>query len=203
MISKDKIKEPIKYIYTTTVSGLILIAPLVIILVVVIKLSIYLIGLVRPALISLQDLFGANDVQPWAWIVLLVVTLFLAGLFFKIQIIKRTVGKLEDRILSLFPGYRMLKSLARSVESSEDQLMKPAMLKEEETWMPCFLIEQTNDLATIFIPEAPNVNAGDIKIVRAENIIILPITNLKMTMIIRDYGLGLHKWVTPTQKNLG
>jgi uncharacterized membrane protein len=189
-------KEPIKYIYKTTVTGLILITPLIIILIVVLKLSSYLVDLVKPVFSSIEDFAGVNTIQPWVWIVLLVVGLFLAGLIFKIHIVRRTIGQFEDRILSLFPGYRMMKSLARSAESSEDQLMKPALVFEEEIWQPCFLIEETNGLATVFIPEAPNVGSGDIKILRKEYVHRLPITNIAMTLMIRDYGLGLSRWIT-------
>jgi len=184
------IKKALRFIYKTILTGLIYLLPVAVIAIVLFKILIYLIELINPTLSWVNSLFGLPDSNNWSATILIALLFFVVGLLLKIRKLKRIIGQWEDKILVLFPGYRFVKSIARNQKSSEDILMKPAFYKDNDNWQPCFLVETNGNLSTIYIPEAPNVNAGSIVVTSSDKIFLPPITNFQMTLMIRDYGLS-------------
>lgn len=186
----SEIKKALRFIYKTILTGLVYLLPVVVILIVLFKILFYLIELINPTLSWINSLFGIYGSRNWEGVILITLFFFIGGLLLKIRKLKRIIGHWEDKILVLFPGYRLVKSIARNHKTSEDILMKPAFYKDNDNWQPCFLVETNGNLSTIYIPEAPNVNTGSIVVTSSDKIFLPSITNLQMTLMIRDYGLS-------------
>jgi len=180
-----------KFVYKTMVTGVILLLPLIVVSLALFKIVEYLvIGLIQPLLIGLNNFLGMGDSPIWVGITLLVLAFFLLGLLVRVRQMKMLIDVWETKVLSLFPGYRMVKSITRLDDLTDDTLMKPAVLIQEGSSQLCFLVETKEMFFTIFLPEAPNVNAGNVVVVPAASVRQLEISNLKFIVIIRDYGLG-------------
>lgn len=58
-----------------------------------------------------------------------------------------------------------------------------------------FLVEQGEKLSTVFIPDAPRHDAGEVKIIPSERIEKLDVSVNKFTQRIKTYGKGAIKWI--------
>jgi uncharacterized membrane protein len=73
--------------------------------------------------------------------------------------------------------------------------MSPILIHEEDSWSLAFLIEQGEIYSTVFIPDAPRHDAGEIKIIRSNRIQKLDISSNKFSQSIKTFGKGAIKWV--------
>lgn len=174
---------------------LLILAVLIYIVVKAVEFTIYLIRSAGELLANVLGIEGNNSITTIALFIILSVVL---SLLFQIKRIGDILERFEDLMLSLIPGYRLMKSIARSQQDSKDTLMKPVLMLSDDEWQPGFLIQENDHWATVFIPDVPQVNAGEVKITARENIVILPISNLKMTIALRDYGLHVIDWIKAT-----
>jgi len=107
-------------------------------------------------------------------------------------LVRSWVRKVEDTILINLPGYALLKSITASAigEQSETD-MSPVLIHEDDNWSPAFLVEKGEKYSTVFIPEAPKHDSGEIKIIPSTHVEILDINTHKFTQSIKSFGKGL------------
>lgn len=132
-----------------------------------------------------------------AGILTMIILCIITGLAFQTAIVKRCIDKAEAKVLSYFPGYLLLKSLASEVlDASNERVLVPVLVKDGDSYRPGFLTEQHGGLCTVFIPEVPQVNAGELQIVLVSSVIRLPISSHAMKHMIRNLGKGITR-LTP------
>jgi uncharacterized membrane protein len=181
-----------RFLRTTIAGGILFLIPLVILASVAKKGLKFLEPITAPWDRTLPDNFlwgldGSNLIG----IGILLLISFVAGLIFKVSVVKSSISKIEENFLSYIPGYAFLKSMAtEALGRSDETSLRPVLVKDEDKYLLGFLVEQRGTLCTVFIPEAPQANSGDVQIVLEECVIKLSITSNAMKFIIRNLGKG-------------
>ena len=120
---------------------------------------------------------------------------FISGLAFRSQLIKRWIGKLEDNVLSLLPGYTLVKSItADAVGEKFDHSLQPVLVQDGDSWDIGFLVEEVEGLCTVFFPEIPRLDSGAAKIVPADTVKRINVPANLASRSLRNYGRGALNW---------
>lgn len=129
-------------------------------------------------------------------LLLLILVCFVSGILFRLPRVKKWVGKLEDDVLSYMPGYSLLKSIAADAVGGEiENQMTPVLVQDEDAWNIGFLVEEGEGLCTVFFPEAPRHDSGEVKIVPATSVKKLGIPANKVSLSLKSFGKGALHWV--------
>jgi uncharacterized membrane protein len=182
---------------TTIAGGILFLIPVVIILSVARKALVILQPITEPWDKRLNNnIIWGLDGHNLVGIGLLLVICFVAGLVFKVSIVRSSMSKIEKNLLTYIPGYALIKSLATEAFSdSKEDVLTPVLIKDENCYRPGFLVEQHGDFCTVFLPEPPQANAGELQIVPSASVIRLSVSSSAMKFIIRNLGRGVSKLV--------
>lgn len=190
-------KAMTKFIRTTLAGGILFMIPLVIILSVV-KRSLGFVSKVTAPLTKHMDeeiIWGMNG-DNLVGIAVLLTLCFLCGLLFRFAPVQSSINKLEEKFLSYIPGYTLLKSLANdALRETRGESMVPIFVKEGKGYRPGFLIEQKGKLCTVFLPEAPQANTGELQVVSNDVVIKVSISASAMNYLIRNLGKGTIEYI--------
>lgn len=108
----------------------------------------------------------------------------------------RSVGQwIERKVLLPLPGYRVVKSLTRSLGSVDgEESFQPGLLRSDDGSREIiYLIEDHGDgQATVMIPWTPTAMAGNLKIVNRGRIEPLNASLAEVTRVIGHWGVGSH-----------
>ncbi len=120
----------------------------------------------------------------------------MSGLLFRSTYIKNLVRKLEESVLNFIPGYALIKSItADSIGEQIDQKMTPILIKDDDSWNLAFLVEEGTELSTVFIPDAPRYDAGEVKIIPTVLVKKLNVSTTVFSRSIKNYGKGAISWL--------
>lgn len=129
-------------------------------------------------------------------IFILILICFFSGLLFKTIIIKKWITLLEEKILIGLPGYPLIKSIISGVIGKDEAAtMKPVMIQDGDSWKLAFLVDEGEKISTVFIPDAPRIDAGEIRIVPSIIIRKLDINVTLFTNSIKSFGKGAKDWI--------
>jgi hypothetical protein len=97
------------------------------------------------------------------------------------KVAKKAVQWLEDRVLVFVPGYSYIR--ARSTDwfgKEKTENWKPATIFVDDNEVICFVIDETEDYCSIFLPAAPTPSSGSICVREKKNVTFLPIKYQKL-----------------------
>ena len=96
-----------------------------------------------------------------------------------------------ENILSMIPGYTLIKGMTETATGKETENLKEVVLVDiEEVWQLGFLMEMIDDdLAVVYIPGAPSPTSGDVVFVKRDRLKILDIPGLSALKISKKLGL--------------
>lgn len=127
---------------------------------------------------------------------LLIIICFIGGMLFRSQRIKKNIQKLEESVLDFVPGYSLMKSItADAIGENIDHKMVPILIKDDVIWNLAFLVEEGPVISTVFIPDAPRHDAGEVKMIPTELIKKLDVSTSVFTRCINNYGKGAMNWL--------
>ena len=142
-----------------------------------------------------ETLFGLHTGKLMATASLLIVC-FLAGLLFRLAIVKKAIHKLEENVLSHFPGYAMLKSKASDTLNEKiEYYISTVIVRDGEIRSIGLLIEEANGLCTVFFPKAPKNESGDVKIVPAQYVTRVDVPTKETLLLFKGFGKGMIHWI--------
>ena len=182
--------KKLQSIKTALLTGLLIVLPAWLALLLLLKVLAKLAVMVKPIASKLPDTI--NHPQLVAVVVFLLVCL-LVGL-----LVHTTAGlaigkSLTDNILNRIPGYQALSNITRqfsSVESNDN--FKPALIDVEDGCLtPAFLIENHEDgQITVFTPSVPTPMAGAIFIMPSDRVHPIDVPVATMMKCISKWGEG-------------
>ncbi|WP_439487283.1 DUF502 domain-containing protein [Algoriphagus sp.] len=187
-------------ISNTIKGGIFFLFPLVLILIFFEKI----INVLRPLAEKISSALGLEHSAldfPYIIAILIILLLcFLAG-----TIAKRGAGKwvivwIEEHILTLFPGYQLMKNTLQSNVGMVSDKEFPVVLVPIDGWMIAFLVDTlpTGEVV-VFVPSAPNTWEGNVVIFKKEKIKSSNLTQKAATQIIRRLGVGSAELFQKTQ----
>lgn len=128
--------------------------------------------------------------------ILLVLICFLCGMLFRIPVIRKAIGALEEGVLSHIPGYDLLKSKASDTLGEKiDHYLATVVVRDGETWHIGLLIEEVEDRCTVFFPEAPGGDSGEVVIVPSAHVKKVDISAREMLLKLKGFGKETAAWV--------
>lgn len=189
-------KSILRFIKTTITGGILFLLPVVLLIIIFTKAYTILHKLSAPISEKLPDLIFGLDGSNLIAILLLFIICFFSGLLFRSKFAKKWISKIEDDVLINLPGYALIKSITAGAigEKSEDDMV-PILIQEDDSWNLAFLVEKGEKFSTVFIPDAPRHDAGEVRIIPTERINKLDISAHKFTQCINAYGKGAVNWI--------
>src|SRR4030095_9407418 len=125
-------------------------------------------------------------------IVMLILVCFLFGLFAGTGISKAFVRWIEKNILTLFPGYQMLKTSTQAIVGMEETNNYPVVLVPVDGWMIAFEMESlANNELVVFVPDAPSPWSGSVMVFNRSDIRKTSLTQKEAIFILKHTGHGL------------
>ncbi|WP_445178412.1 hypothetical protein [Pseudomonas sp. McL0111] len=190
-----------KFVKTTVIGGLLFILPLVLIFVLIEKA----IHLLRGPVEKLLPMFAGHDIAGVTLVTLaaligLIVLCFLAGLLAKTSTAARALQASEDKVLSKLPGYELIKDATARLAGLENaDASKVGMVAEEQGWRLCLVLESVGDWLTVYMPDGGpgGGTAGEVRMLRATDVIITDLSWLGLAGGLRRGGRGLLEQMQP------
>jgi uncharacterized membrane protein len=186
-------KHLISFTKTTIMGGIIFLIPFFIIVIVVIKAYEILRKIIGPLVtqFGIQHLLGKATVTLVISFILVLVC-FLVGLLVRSGSIRDNFPQLDAMAIKMIPGYELLK--AQSGESGVTDwrnTWQAIYLKTTEGWRIAFVVElNAGAFSTIFIPDAPKMETGQVKLVSLQSIEFLPLTVKQAHQYLGKFGVG-------------
>jgi uncharacterized membrane protein len=185
-----------KKFITTMVNGLLFAIPLGVVILLFSKLLLSLEKLVEPVadLMGIQRFLGQFALTIVS-VGLILVFCFALGYLLQRAIFLRTVGEaVEGFAVRVIPSLSFLKSMAdETFDLQGEHSWKGILLEDDGSWLPAFLIEETPQWQTVFIPEAPKGDGGEVRIFATGTIKFTVIELGQVRAGLRVYGYGLSK----------
>jgi uncharacterized membrane protein len=185
-------KKLTTFIKATIAGGILFLIPFGVVVLILAKVF----GLVEPfseALVKrlpISKIAGVGIATITSVIFLLLICL-IAGLFIKTTFVQRVIRSLEDHVLIYIPGYSSIKALSANVLAKEGtDKWKPASVFIDDNELICFVIDESENYCTVFMPSAPSPSSGAVGAREKSKVTYLPLTVNEAFLMIRQYGKG-------------
>lgn len=184
------------FLRTTLTGGILFLLPVVLVLILLNKARLLLLKFSAPLTEKMPDLIFGLDGSNLAAIVLLVLICFISGLVFRSPLTRKGIDALEEHVLSYLPGYAMLKSITTdALNDTREHNMTTVLVSDGDSWKIGFLVEENAAHCTVFIPDAPRHDAGEVKIVPSLQVKKVNVTTSKAARSLQRYGKGSLDWM--------
>jgi uncharacterized membrane protein len=190
-----------RFLRTTLTGGILFLLPVVLLTIIFSKAHEVIMKIIKPLDQVLPETILGFHGSRLVALLLLIFVCFISGLLFMSPRVKRWIGTLEDSVLSYLPGYTLLKSIAADAVGGEaENKMTPVLVRSEDEWNIGFLVEEEDGLCTVFLPEAPRHDSGEVKIVRADAVRKIDVSANKLSLSLKSFGKGALHWTKQHQK---
>ena len=183
-------KSYLQGLKSALVTGLVIVLPAWLALLLLLKVLVQLGVLVKPIAKEMPE--GVNHPQVVAIVVFVLICLLVG--FLVHTSVGQFIGKaLSERIFNRVPGYQPLRNIARQFSDMEAKDgFKPALIEVEDGCLaPAFLIEDHGDgQSTVFMPSVPTPMAGAIFIMPSERVHPIDVPVTTMMKCISKWGSG-------------
>jgi uncharacterized membrane protein len=150
----------------------------------------------QPLANQMPDFLFGLDGSRLLTITLGVLLCFITGLLVRSKGVRNKVSKLEEVLMLYVPGYSMIKSIAAdSLGQVMEGKLVPVLIEEDGAYNLGFLVEEKGPWSTVFVPEAPRHDSGEIKIIASVHIKKLEMPANLATRAIKNYGKGIAEWL--------
>ena len=94
------------------------------------------------------------------------------------------------------PGYTLVKSItADAIGEKVENKLTSVLVKDGDSWRIGFLVEEGGEMCTIFLPEAPRHDSGEVKIVPAAMVRKINMPSNKVAQSLKNFGIGALDWL--------
>lgn len=190
--------KSLDFIKTTIIGGLIFLIPFVLVVVVVGKAVQIMRGIAGPLqnLISINSIAGISLINLIA-IILVILICFIAGLLARSSAGKRSFVWVDSRLITLIPGYSLIKGFTASVEKDKEKnQLKPVLVKFDDVSQLGFEIQRLNNgTVAVFLPDSPDARTGTVVYITNDRVELLDIDFSTAFRILRSLGHGSDKFI--------
>ena len=178
-----------EFVVSALVAGLLLVVPLYLAVLLLLKATQSVVGLVKPFAMLLPDWFPAEHVLS---LLLVLIVCFFVGVAVRTPTGRAIRERIEKTLFERLPGYALLRSLTqRLAGQGEENVWKPALVEIEDALVPAFIIEELEDgRFTIFVPSVPTPFAGAVYILSPERVHPLDIPFTQAVQSVSRWGSG-------------
>lgn len=189
------------FLRATLTGGILVLLPLVVLFMVLGKAHSIMKIITAPLGEKLPDIIFGFDGRGLLALIILVALCFFSGLLLYSKRAKKLVEGLETNVLSYVPGYSMLKSIAAdAVGEKSENILITVLVQDGDSWNIGFLVEEMDGLCTVFFPEAPRHDSGEVKIVPTSSVKKINIASNVAAKSLKSYGKGAILWLKTQEK---
>ena len=180
------------YLRLTISGGLLFLLPLVVLIIVISKALNLLYPISRPLAEKLDfEKFSGIGFATILSVLFLLVICFIAGLVMRSRTAQKVKNRVEDSFLVYIPGYSYLKTVSSQLLTKEStNSWKPASILVDDNEVICFVIDETENYCSLFLPSAPNPSSGSICVREKSIVTFLPLTTPETVLMIKQFGKG-------------
>jgi uncharacterized membrane protein len=183
-----------KFLVNVLVTGVLIIAPVYLALLLLLKALQSLAGLVRPVAILFPERFPAENALA---ILLLLVVCFLVGVAVRTSLGRAARELIERSLFQKIPGYEIFRGLTHQLaHDAQEREWQPALVEIEDALVPAFIIEEHDDgRFAVFVPSVPTPFAGAIYIIDHDRVHPLDVPFAQAAKTVSRWGLGSRELV--------
>lgn len=188
-------KKLVTFIKVTIAGGIVLLVPIAVLIIILSKLLNFLHPLSNALIAKLPiTKIAGVGIATLTSVILLLLLSFFAGLFIKTRFAKKIIRGLEEHVLIYIPGYSALQALSTNVITQEGtNKWKPATVFIDDNELICFVIDESENYCTVFMPSAPSPSSGTVGAREKSKVTYLPLTMNEAFLLIRHFGKGAAK----------
>lgn len=141
---------------------------------------------------NLQSFFGTAAVTIVCLIMIVLLCSFF-GLLLQRGFIKVWSSAFEERLFYFLPTFQMLKYRVVKAEKYEEQhFWKPILLKDGDFYNIALITDESSEgFLTVYIPDAPKMDAGEIRYILKDHADYHEITMKEAMNSIHSFGKGM------------
>jgi len=133
---------------------------------------------------------GLLDTPYFLTILILILFCLLAGFIASQGIGKRMILWIENNILTLFPGYQLMKNTLQNTAGLDSENNFPVVLVPIDGWMLGFLVDELKSgEQVVFVPSAPNTWEGNVIIFDKSEIKKTDLSQKDVQKVMRQLGV--------------
>jgi uncharacterized membrane protein len=185
----ELMKRTSKFIAVAMVTGVIVVIPIYLALLLFLKAIKSALFLVKPFALFLPEGIPAEH---FLALLLVLFLCFLVGVLVRTPLGRAIRERIEKTLFERVPGYALLRSLTQRVMGeNRENAWKPALAEIENALVPAFIVEECDDgRLTVFVPSIPTPLAGAVYILSRERVHPLDVPFTKAVQSISRWGSG-------------
>jgi uncharacterized membrane protein len=185
----DFMKNAISYTARAVLSGMFILLPLYLAVLLMIKAAGSVAKVVQPLALLLPDWLPAELALS---VILVLFICFIVGISVRTKVGHDLRDRFERSFFERIPGYALIRSLIQQIAGSgSDDVWKPALVESAQGLLPAFIIEEFEDgRYTIFVPSIPTPLAGAVYVSNPSLVHPLDIPFTDALRTISKWGLG-------------
>ena len=186
-------------ILRTLVSGILLIVPIYVTILLLLKAMKSLEGVVKPLARLLPESFPA---EPVFSILAVLMLCLLVGIVLRTPVGQTARIKIEESLLQKIPGYEVFRNMTQQLAGrGQESAWQPALAEIEEALAPAFIVEALDDRRfTVFVPSAPTLMAGSIYILSRDRVHPLDIPFTHAVRVVTRWGSGSRELIAAMER---
>jgi len=192
-------KQALAFTTRALFTGLLIIVPIYLAILLLLKGMSSIAGLVRPLAALMPDWVPADTALSLLFVLVLC---FLVGVAVRTRAGHAVRERVERTFFERIPGYTLLRSLTQQMAGeSRGNVWKPALFKSDEGLLPAFIIEEFADgRYTVFVPSIPTPFAGAVYVLDASRVHPLDIPFSEALKTVSRWGSGAKDMVAAMEK---
>ena len=193
-------KKLAQFVLTTLGSGLLVVVPIYLAVLLILKAAASVADLVRPLSKLVPDWVPAERLLS---LLLVLMICFLIGVAIRTHRGRMARDVIEKTLFERIPGYATIRSLTHRMAGDENErVWRPAFAEIEEALVPAFIIEEFEDgRYTVFVPSVPTPFTGAVYILEGKRVHPLEISLTQALRVISKWGSGAKDLVTAAEKH--
>jgi uncharacterized membrane protein len=184
---------------TTLLGGILFLVPVAFVAIVLGKIFEISMVIATPldGLVPLTSVAGVATANIIA-IFLILAVCFLAGLLARRSFFSDRMGRLDDFLIDLIPGYAVTKGILGGVANKDDAMavLRPVLVQFDDYDQIAFEVERDSDNAVIFLPGSPSAWSGVSVVVAISRVTTLNVPPHQAVSLLRVMGRGSLKLKT-------
>lgn len=143
------------------------------------------------SLLGLHTIFGKSSVLI-VTILIIILVCYLAGMLIEKGLVKNWNSRLEKKLFVFFPSLQMLKfRIIGDKNKVINEVWQGILFKEDNGYKIGFITEKTERFTTIYIPDAPKIDAGEVRYMINSEFEYHNISMKEAMSAIYNFGEGL------------
>ncbi|KAB2929464.1 MAG: DUF502 domain-containing protein [Candidatus Contendobacter sp.] len=194
-------KNALAFITKAVLTGLLVIVPIYLAILVLLKGMKTVGKLVQPFAQLLPEWFPAEQALS---LLLVLIICFLIGVAVRTRLGRGIRERIEKGFFAKIPGYALFRSLTQRVAGDTRQnetVWKPALAEIEDALVPAFIIEEFEDgRYTVFVPSIPTPFAGAVYILDRKRVHPLDVPFTEALKVASRWGSGAKDLVAAMER---